>query len=65
LLQQIALRLPRFRISTTTQHGLDADYVEAAAFGWFAYRTLRRETIAFYPFTGAAHAVIAGGIYYS
>lgn len=65
LLQQLAVRLPRFSISSTTQYGLDADYVEAAAFGWFAYRTLQREVIAFHPFTGAAHSVIAGGIYYA
>jgi len=65
LLQLLAVRLPRFRIGSTTQHGLDADFVEAAAFAWFAYRTLQRETIAFHPFTGAAHAVIAGGVYYA
>lgn len=65
LLQQLARRLPHFTISSTTQYGLDADFVEAAAFGWFAYRTLHREAIAFHPFTGAAHAVIAGGVYYS
>lgn len=65
LLKHLANRLPSFRIESTTQHGLDADFVEAAAFAWFAWRTLNREKIAFHPFTGAAHAVIAGGVYYA
>jgi len=65
LMSQLALRLPGFKVQSTTAHGLDADYVEATAFAWFAYRTLQRQPIAFHPFTGARHAVIAGGVYYA
>jgi anhydro-N-acetylmuramic acid kinase len=65
LLQRIESRLPNFTVVSTTAHGLDADFVEAAAFGWFAYRTLRREPMAFQHFTGASNPVIAGGIYYA
>lgn len=65
LLQRLALRLPAFQVGTTTEHGLDADYVEATAFAWFAHCTLQRQAIAFHPFTGARHAVIAGGVYYA
>jgi anhydro-N-acetylmuramic acid kinase len=64
LLQRLEERLPNFNVVSTTAHGLDADFVEAAAFGWFAYRTLRREPMAFQHFTGASNEVIAGGIYY-
>lgn len=65
LLARLAARLPGFAVTNTTVYGLDADYVEAAAFAWFAYRTLQREPIAFHPFTGARHPVIAGGVYFS
>lgn len=65
LMQKLATRLPRFSVGTTTGLGLDADFVEAAAFAWFAYRTLQREPTAFHPFTGAAKAVIAGGVYFA
>jgi anhydro-N-acetylmuramic acid kinase len=65
LLQQLRARLPSFTLESTSAYGLDADYVEATAFGWFAWCTLRRQPIAFHPFTGAKHPVIAGGIYYA
>jgi anhydro-N-acetylmuramic acid kinase len=64
LLERLAWYLGDFTLSTSTQHGLHADSVEAAAFAWFASKTLRRETIDFSPFTGARGAVIAGGIYF-
>lgn len=65
LLQALADRLPQFRVGSTTEYGLDADFVEAVAFAWFAHRTLQREPIAFHPFTGASGPVIAGGVYYA
>lgn len=65
LMQRLVERLPGFSIDVTTNRGLDADYVEATAFAWFAYRTLRRIPTSFHPFTGAKHAVVAGGIYYA
>lgn len=65
LMNAFARRLPEFKVGTTTEHGLDAKYVEATAFAWFAYKTLRREPIDFSPFTGASKPVIAGGIYFA
>lgn len=65
LLERLRELLPGFVLSTSTEHGLDADCVEAAAFAWFASKTLKRETIDFSPFTGASGPVIAGGIYYA
>jgi anhydro-N-acetylmuramic acid kinase len=65
LLERLAQVLSGFVVSTSTQHGLHADCVEAAAFAWFASRTLRRETVDFSPFTGAKGPVIAGGVYFS
>lgn len=65
LMQSLGKRLPAFRISVSTEHGLDADYVEAVAFAWFASRTLKRQLMEFQRFTGARNPVIAGGIYYA
>jgi anhydro-N-acetylmuramic acid kinase len=65
LCARLAQHLSGFTLSTSTEHGLHADCVEAAAFAWFASKTLHRQTIDFSPFTGAKGPVIAGGIYFS
>jgi len=65
LMANLGKRLPGFKLGTSTEHGLHADYVEAVAFAWFASKTLKRKPMGFDPFTGASHAVIAGGIYYA
>lgn len=63
MLQLLAARLPDFAVQTSADYGIDPDFVEAAAFAWFASRTLAGKPIPFEAFTGAAHPVIAGGIY--
>lgn len=63
MLQLLAARLPGFKVDTSQAHGIDPDHVEAVAFAWFASRTLAGQPIGFDAFTGAAHPVIAGGIY--
>jgi anhydro-N-acetylmuramic acid kinase len=65
LLRRLQDVLPGFRVRTSTELGIHADCVEATAFAWFAKKTLDREPVDFSPFTGARHAVIAGGIYYA
>jgi anhydro-N-acetylmuramic acid kinase len=55
--------LPQHAIKTTHEVGLPAEAIEAVAFAWFAYQTLRGQPIDFTPFTGANRPVIAGGIY--
>jgi anhydro-N-acetylmuramic acid kinase len=64
LLKRLQQALPSFRLCTSTELGIHADCVEAAAFAWMAKKTLKRETVDFSPFTGARHPVIAGGIYF-
>ncbi len=64
LLKRLQAVLPAFRLRTSTELGIHADCVEAVAFAWVAKKTLHRETVDFSPFTGARHAVIAGGVYY-
>lgn len=64
LLARLQQVLPAFTLRSSTELGIHADCVEAAAFAWMAKKTLHRETVDFSPFTGARHPVIAGGIYY-
>lgn len=63
LMQRLQDKLPNFQVGSTTDHGLHADCVEAAAFAWFAQQTLNGRPIDFSPFTGAVGPVIAGAIY--
>lgn len=64
LLKRLQAVLPAFSVRTSTELGIHADCVEAVAFAWLAKLTLNREPVDFSPFTGARHAVIAGGVYY-
>jgi anhydro-N-acetylmuramic acid kinase len=64
LLERLQNVLPAFKVRTSTEVGIHADCVEAVAFAWLAKKALNREPVDFSPFTGARHAVIAGGIYH-
>jgi len=57
-----ALTAPN-RVAGTQALGLDPDYVEAVAFGWFAKRTLEGLTSSAAGVTGAKGARILGGVY--
>jgi len=50
-------------ICSTAKYGLDPDYVEAAAFAWFARQTLHGEPSNAPAVTGAKHPVLLGAIY--
>jgi anhydro-N-acetylmuramic acid kinase len=45
--------------------GLAADWVEAVAFAWLAERTINKQSVDCTGVTGARHACILGGLYYS
>ncbi|UXN35021.1 anhydro-N-acetylmuramic acid kinase [Avibacterium paragallinarum] len=55
--------LPEWQLATTTDYGLDADYLEAAAFAWLAYRRMENLPSNEPSVTGASRAVSLGGIY--
>lgn len=55
--------LPNMAIESTAEHGLDPDWIEAAAFAWMARETLAGRTTNVPSVTGARHPVILGGIY--
>jgi anhydro-N-acetylmuramic acid kinase len=63
LLQRLAALLPDFAIVTSSEYGIHPDFVEAAAFAWFAQRRISGQAVDFPPFTGARHRVLSGAVY--
>ncbi|MBI5460969.1 MAG: anhydro-N-acetylmuramic acid kinase [Gammaproteobacteria bacterium] len=63
LLELLRRHLPGTTIESTAVHGLDPDWIEAAAFAWMARETLAGRTANLPSVTGARHPVIMGGIY--
>ena len=63
LLDLLRTYLPNMTIESTAAHGLDPDWVEAAAFAWMARETLAGRATNLPSVTGARHPVILGGIY--
>ncbi len=55
--------LPDWTVATTGDYGLDADYVEAAAFAWLAYRRINGLTGNLPSVTGAQSAVGLGAVF--
>lgn len=63
LCRRLAARLPESRVETSAVHGLDPDFVEAAAFAWLARETLAGRPGNLTSVTGARRAAVLGGIY--
>lgn len=63
LLQRIQALLPTTPVGLTDQLGLDADWVEAAAFAWLAYRCLQKRSGNLPEVTGANGLKVLGAIY--
>jgi len=62
IMAHLAGFLPGIAISTSTDHGIDADAKEAIAFAVLAHQTWRKRPSNLPSATGARHAVILGGI---
>jgi len=62
LMAHLAALLPAFAISTSTDHGIDADAKEAIAFAILAHETWRRRPSNLPAATGARHRVVLGSI---
>lgn len=56
-------RFSRIPVESTLSHGIDPDFVEAAAFAWLAKQTLQAKPGNLPLVTGAKRPVILGGIY--
>ena len=63
LMQQLAWHLPQLQVMSSEARGLPPLQVEAAAFAWLAYKTMRRETASLPSVTGARGARVLGAIY--
>jgi anhydro-N-acetylmuramic acid kinase len=62
IMAHLAGFLPGIAISTSTDHGVDADAKEAIAFAVLAYQTWRKRPSNLPSATGARHAVVLGSI---
>ncbi len=63
LMHRLAHHLPALQVISSEHRGLPPLQVEAAAFAWLAYKTLRRETASLPSVTGARGARVLGAIY--
>jgi anhydro-N-acetylmuramic acid kinase len=63
LMRQLKAGLAEISVEDTNAHGLDPDYIEAAAFAWLAKQALASNPVSLPSVTGASHPVILGGIY--
>ena len=64
IMAHLAGFLPGIVISTSTEHGIDADAKEAIAFAVLAYQTWRKRPSNLPSATGARHAAVLGSITY-
>jgi len=62
IMAHLAGFLPGIAISTSTEHGIDADAKEAIAFAVLAHQTWRKRPSNLPSATGARHAVVLGSI---
>lgn len=63
LRERLQNALPRMRVQSTAELGVDPDHVEAMAFAWLAQRTQQALAGNLPAVTGARHPVVLGGIY--
>ena len=63
LMGRLARHLPHLHVIGSEAHGLPPLQVEAAAFAWLAFKTMRRETSSLPSVTGARGARVLGAIY--
>lgn len=63
LMQGLESRLASIKVKTTTELGIDPEWVEAAAFAWLAKQTVENKPGNIAEVTGASASLILGGIY--
>lgn len=63
LMARLAHHLPQLQVLSSEARGLPPLQVEAAAFAWLAFKTMRRETASLPSVTGARGARVLGAIY--
>ncbi|AUI65820.1 MULTISPECIES: anhydro-N-acetylmuramic acid kinase [Glaesserella] len=63
IMQGLQTNLKTWHVATTTEYGLDVDYVEAAAFAWLAHQRVHNLPANLPSVTGATQAVSLGAIF--
>lgn len=63
IMERLQTHLIDWQASTTTEYGLDVDYVEAAAFAWLAYQRIHNLPANLPSVTGATQEVSLGAIF--
>lgn len=63
IIQELQNHLPSFTVTTTSDLGVEPDWVEAMTFAWFASKTLKKEPIMLSSITGSTKNSVLGGIY--
>ncbi|WP_090137809.1 anhydro-N-acetylmuramic acid kinase [Limnohabitans sp. DM1] len=63
LMRELSEHLPGVAVVSSERHGLPPLQVEAAAFAWLAFKTMRRETSSLPSVTGARGTRVLGAIY--
>jgi anhydro-N-acetylmuramic acid kinase len=63
IMQRLEQQLPDWHVTTTSQVGIDGDFMEAMAFAWLAQRRVHNLTSNLPQVTGASKAVSLGVIY--
>ena len=64
LMKNLKANFETISVETTSNLGIEPDWVEAAAFAWMAKQTIRGIKLETIPFTGARKSCILGGIYH-
>ena len=62
LVERIQYHLSNWRIATSDEFGISADFMEAMAFAWMAYRTINKLPSNAPSVTGAKQAAVLGQI---
>lgn len=64
LIQGLTLALKNCQVHSTSEYGVDPDWVEAIAFAWLAKQTMTKKCGNLPSVTGASRESILGGVYY-
>ena len=64
LMKNLKANFETISVETTSNLGIEPDWVEAAAFAWMAKQTIQGIKLETIPFTGARKSCILGGIYH-
>lgn len=65
LMSELARLLPYAKVASTSELGIDPEWIEAMAFAWLARQTMNRKCGNLSAVTGARHEVILGGVYFA